>query len=74
MDSIQCVEKEDQGGILDFWPEPLRCGKSKVVGEYGGGKLEFIFGYVQLVMPFGHLVGWVVAYLPVELGKSSNWR
>ena len=37
MDSIQCVEKEDQGGILDFWPEPLRCGKSKVVGEYGGG-------------------------------------
>lgn len=42
-DSIQCVEKEDQRGILDFWPEQLRCGKSKVWGEYGGGKIKSSF-------------------------------
>lgn len=35
IDLFQCVEKEDQGGILDFGPEQLRYREANVLGECG---------------------------------------
>lgn len=43
MDLFQCVEKKDQGEMLDFWPEQLRYRESNVLGEYGGDKIQSSF-------------------------------
>lgn len=47
IDLFQCMEKEDEGGILDFGSEQWICEKSNIFEEYGRGKIKSLFWDIQ---------------------------